>query len=278
MELDDHPFDSIRPPEDLSPDGLRLWLEQVCQYLGISPTELSRAAGISPSTVNRFIVDPTGKKSLSSRTLSGLVRGATTIHTQRFSANYANLLGPGKNRREGFLSPPVRVAASVRAGVFKDKHIWPIQDQFFVSAPIPNSLGAKPVGLVVTDDHAQGVYPYGTVLIASRFSIESDGIELGDFFVVSRMDEERRTELTIRHFIVSPTGDMWLISQADYQKFRMPDAYLGRWEGDYKSLASPGSPQPKFSPSAQSGYVIEYRIISAIQPYSESFKTLTFPT
>jgi hypothetical protein len=274
QELDRHPFEAIRPPADLTPDGLRVWVEQTCSYLGVTPTELSRAAGIAPSTVNKFLVDPDGKRSLSSRTLSSLVKGALSLHSERFSANYATLLGSSRVKREGFQSPPIRVAASLRRDTFKEHHLWAMQDQFFVSAPIPNSLEVSGlVGLLVTDGHAEGVFPRGTVVIAAKFSIEGgDQIEMGDFFVVSRRDGAGLTELTLRHFIVSPKGDMWLISQAP-RADRAPDnVYLGQAspEGMYGD-------ERKFSPTVQSGYTLEYKVISAIQPYSGAFKELKLP-
>jgi hypothetical protein len=277
-ELDRHPFEVVGPPTDLSPDGLRDWIEKTCAYLSVTPTELSRSANMAPSTVNKFMLDIGGKKSLSSRTIARLVEGAAKLNSRKFGTKYLHSDLPTADPA-GFTSRPIRVAGALRAGIFKSEHVWPIQSQFFVSVPIPNVLStgfadgfmARTIAMVVADNHAEGIFPYASVVVARKFG-QHEPAETGDFYIVSRKNEANQVELTIRHFIISPQGDMWLIAQG--RTPRQPDIYLGRTALP-EGLAA--AVNQKFPIDQHQDYTIEYKVISAIQPFLSAFEKLKFP-
>ncbi|PAY07165.1 hypothetical protein CK489_15300 [Bradyrhizobium sp. UFLA03-84] len=284
MPLDDlhqHPFDHIRMPSEPSLEGLRDWILKVSTYLDITPTELARAAEVAPSTINKFIADTTQTKGMTAKTLQKLIKAASKINSDKFSEAYAG------RRTEEQLSDPtgysvvnVRVGSALRAGSYKTSHLWPVRSQFFVSILLPNALhtgggreeSLKPhglLGMVVADQHAEGTFPHGTVVICSRLF---NHLEIGDYVVISRRDDTGNTELTIRNFVVSPKGDMWLSSRAEPVANRPPDIYAGRAPFEVKYTR-----HEKFTLSPPPEYVIEYIIISAIQPYNERFEELKFP-
>lgn len=268
-ELDQHPFDRVQLPSDLSPAGLRAWLARICRYLDVSPTELARTAEIAPSTVNKFLVDTEGKKSLSARTLSALQRAALDIQSRKFGkAYYPNT----ENDPRGFFTAMVMVGAELRAFVFKDQLLWPLHRQFHIQIPVPNTLrGRRLVGFLITDNHAEQSFPYATTITAAKF--EGEPLEVGEFLIVSRLDHEGRTELTVRHFTVSPNGDMWLTSQSR-RGDRLTDIYVGKTESGW--MTNPPSDM-KFSLTPNPDYTVEYKVISAVSPVSYDYAALKFP-
>lgn len=288
MTLEDvhqHPFEMIKMPSEGTLEGLRAWILRVSEYLGVTPTELARTAKVAPSTINKFMADTTQTKGVTARTVQKLIQAAHEIHSRKFSEAYGNRSRDAHTDPAGYSVVNVRVGSSLRAGAYKANHLWPIKQQFFITVLLPNILrtgpgneeALKPAGLqgmAVTDNHADRVLPLGSIAICARMSSENEYLELGDYVVVSRPNDAGETELTIRHFIVSPVGDMWLIPQGATDQ--RPHVYLGRSPQEVKF-----SGQERFKPIEKTEYTIEYKIISALTPVSgaalEGFAGLKFP-
>jgi hypothetical protein len=266
-ELEKHPLENYKAvpyPEDLTPDGIRAWIVAACKVLEISPTELARLADIAPSTVNKFLGEKGSKRGLTSRTIETLVRTASRHEGDKFGSR----VRPLSSDSPGFSAPPIRVAASLKMQVFKASYAWDARDQFFVHVPIPDRFYRQPMmGFAVADDHAGNIYPFGSILIASKFQPETDPINQGEWFVVSRGDESGGIELTVRQVMVSPNDDLWLISMAA-DRSSMPDIYLGK-----QKL---GEPLAGIE-SLRLAYAFEYKVFSAIIPIATSYNDMRFP-
>lgn len=63
-----HMFARMQMPRRNTKD----WLRDVADYLGVSPSELARRSGVSPSTLTRYLNDPTGDTGISQRTLDAV--------------------------------------------------------------------------------------------------------------------------------------------------------------------------------------------------------------
>lgn len=59
-------------PRGHSPDELRHWIVEICQRRGIAPTTLAKAAGLAPSTINRFIAGTGPNLNISARTIEAI--------------------------------------------------------------------------------------------------------------------------------------------------------------------------------------------------------------
>lgn len=267
-----HPFEAIKPPSDLSPPGLRAWLWRICRLVNVTPTELARTAAIAPSTVNKFLLDRDAnpKRSLSARTLAALQKAALKVYADTLGQDYYlnSESAPG-----GFQIATVAVKSELRAFAF-GLDIWPLKRQFFIQVPIPNSLsGLRFGGFAVTDDHAEQAFPYATILVATPFEIDRDTIEFAEFLIVERMNEEGKSELTVRRFTVSPSGDMWLTSQSR-RGDRLTDVYAGKTNLDW---AEKPPKDMKFKLTPHPDYTVRFRVISAIQPVAFDFAAIKFP-
>lgn len=281
-ELSKHPFDLVRLPSDPSLEGLRDWILKVTNYLRVTPTQLARAAHVAPSTVNKFVADTTASRGLTARTMEKLFQAAAEIHDQKFGkARFqSGRDSDPKLDPAGYSVVHVRVATALRRDIFKVNHLWPVDEQFFVSVVVPNLLrtGKGPeesllpnglAGMVVADDHADRAFAKSTILIVAPFSIDTSNPGPGEFFVVSTSSPEG-TELTVRQFMVSPSGDMWLLSQAATTP--PPDVHLGRVDFEVKYTE-----KQIFKIVKKPPYTLEYKVICGIRPLADEYEALTFP-
>jgi hypothetical protein len=282
-ELSEHPFDTIRLPSEPSAEALRAWILKVTEYLGISPTELARQAQVAPSTVNKFVADATASRGLTAKTMEKLFQAAAEIHNNKFGvARFQSVKEPDpKLDPSGFTVVHVRVATALRRGFFKKSHLWPVEQQFFVSVMMPNLLRTGKgreesilpnglVGMVVADHHAERTFEKSTILIVKPFDPETESPQPGEQFVVSRTDPEGKIELSVRQFMVSPSGDMWLLSQSAIE--RVPDVHLGRVEFEIKY-----EEQQDFRITQEADYRLEFKVILELKPHTIEFEALTFP-
>lgn len=59
-----------------APRSTKDWLRAVASHLSVSPSELARLAGRSPSTLTRYLNDNTGEAGISERTLADIAKAA----------------------------------------------------------------------------------------------------------------------------------------------------------------------------------------------------------
>jgi transcriptional regulator with XRE-family HTH domain len=259
-ELEIHPLDEIRPPTDFSPDGLRNWIGHACKVLKITQTELSRVAGIAPSTINKFMLSrPDASKSLNGRTVDAITKAILQIQIDKIGKRQIEALAAPDPK--GFTVIPVRVAGSLRSGVFAESHKWAAEELFHVTIPRPNSVQRPLLGFLVEDDQSTIALPYGTIVIGAKVDPETDIAEAGDWFVVTRQNEANQTELTVRQLVVSPKGDMWLTSEQIG-----PDVYLGKARPDGAAALA----------NTKSEYSLEYRVIVAVRPMTSDYTSVEF--
>lgn len=55
-----------------SPRATKEWIRAVAAYMNLSPSDLATRSGLSPSTVTRYINDPSGKLTVTERTLDAI--------------------------------------------------------------------------------------------------------------------------------------------------------------------------------------------------------------
>ncbi|WP_141339721.1 helix-turn-helix transcriptional regulator [Bradyrhizobium sp. USDA 3458] len=279
--LGEQPFHLLRLPAEPSADGLRTWVQQICSYLEITPTELARAASIAPSTLNRFVGDASGDRGLTAKTLRSLLEAATKIHNDKFGAAVAH--GPrGVNDFNNYSIVHVRVAASLSEDSFHSDHLWPIEYQFFTSIVVPsdaalNSLDNASLrravlqGFVIIDHHADRAFRKSTILICAPYT-EADYLIPGRYYVVSRSNEQGKKELTVRYFMVSPSADMWLIAQST-AKDSKPDVHLGRAVEDFGTERM----LQAYRPTKSSEYEVAFTVVCAVTPQIDAYEDLFFP-
>lgn len=102
------------------------WIREICDDLGITPTELARRAGVDSATLTRFMNNPNYKPNLSDTTLQKI---AEAVRRPLPSEGvFTSLPRPNDLHR-------VKVAGTAAAGLWKDVSIIP--DDYYVHEEIP---------------------------------------------------------------------------------------------------------------------------------------------
>lgn len=65
------------PPADA--EGLRQWINKICELCAIKPSQLSREANLSPSTINRFLKSNDNRSSLNAKTIVAIENAAAIL-------------------------------------------------------------------------------------------------------------------------------------------------------------------------------------------------------
>lgn len=102
------------------------WIREICDELGITPTELARRAGVDAATLTRFVNNPKYKPNLSDTTLQKIAEAVNRP---------APLIGvnvPLPRMRD---LHTVKVVGTAAAGLWKDVSI--IADDYYVHEEIP---------------------------------------------------------------------------------------------------------------------------------------------
>jgi hypothetical protein len=221
-DLFPHPFEEIRPPSDMSPDGVRAWIGEICRKVGTNPTNLAKKAELAPSTLNKFLAATDQNKNLTAATIKRLMTAAAGLYVDQFG----NLPPAGEVGETTFYDSLVRMVGIVQADTFQSEPKLDIKSQLFLQVPIFGRRRPNHLAFLVGDDHGLPLYPKNSILVVGT-GLEQDPPESGDRLIVARQNQSGAVEMTVKRLLVSPSGDVWLtaISQA---ASRPPDIYLGQ--------------------------------------------------
>lgn len=198
--------------EDLK-NKTRKMLRAILSICECTSTELGRAAGLAPSTINRFLNNKT-KHTLSAKTISKIAQAARkmTASDSTKTARLSRLL----DRGAVFIRPlgpedGVIVMGHVEASDFREAVEWPDYDHYSVLLPPSKKFPRAPrYGLEVRGDSMNLHYPAGTILICvSIHEIDYDPVD-GDKVIVQRRNRFGMYEATCKEFVVD--GDTKFLS------------------------------------------------------------------
>lgn len=179
---------------------------RLCQSAGgfKTPTAMAKAAGVDPSTINRFLKNPDGESVPSTKTIFACARAA-------------GLGSPFS------LEPVTRIPliGEVAGGVWRSATEWD-QDEWGVVFSVPDSLfpSVERFALVVRGQSMNDMYPDGTRVICVRFGDIAIHPKNGDKVVVYRRDSAGDFEATIKEFVIEADGSKWLWPRSSDPRFQ----------------------------------------------------------
>lgn len=217
-----------------SPAAIRKYISSVCDYLELMPTQLAKAAGLAPSTLNKFLADPSFPTCLSSRTLAkintfvarsprALIAGAlpsvsadsiqssldgASGSVERFDGE--DLSAKLDSLSHSFRSISVRVIGALEANAWRTTMQWPEKKQYMAPMALRGVPDTRKIfAYEVNGDIASDVYPSGSVLAC--LSLGDLGRELldGEHVIVQRVRGDGKTEGTVRELQI--TGNQRLL-------------------------------------------------------------------
>lgn len=236
------------------PEAVREWLRAICHEANMTSTQLARACGLPPPTINRFLNATKGApKNLNANTISRIQRMAE------------RLLSPSKSLKRGAIdrvaAPPrvastgrrwtirsVEVIGAVEAGARRAAAEWSAEEKYLWPAPIEAEYQSNfVVGLEIKDDSADVIYPVGTIVTCVAFTELGRGPRPGERVVMHRHVGDE-IEVTVREYYIDQDANAWLLSRTS-----RPDLQESIALGQHKT------PLP-------AGIKIPYRITGSFRP------------
>jgi SOS-response transcriptional repressor LexA len=223
-------------------DDMRRWVEALCHFLGTSSTTLARAAGIAPSTLNRFLNNPTAKHRLSATTIDKIQDAGEKIHA---------IVGPqtldarprtANTKRRGlsktvvpvtFYRRPatVRVVGRVQAGLWQEAMEWPADEHYIAPMFLRGIRDPKKIfGLEVSGESMNELYPDGSILACIKLYDIDRPPQAGERVIVQRRQPNGLVESTVKQLDIDKHGRAWLVPRSNDPEFQ------GAWRIDSQTL------------------------------------------
>lgn len=220
--------------ESQLPEGLqataRKRIELAMQVTGWSATRLAREAGVSTTTITRFLHFPV-KHTVSLTTLakvdaaveSFISRIPDSIEKIKASLAYQSAAiqahqEPLEPISNGMIS--VKVSGFVQAGYFTDALEIPEWEQQTIILPRPDNH-AKHFGLRVRGDSMNQVFPEGTILVCVPIQLYDFELQNGDYVIVERFQNDL-VEATVKEIRQDGDKNVWLWPRSDNPQHQAP--------------------------------------------------------
>jgi hypothetical protein len=142
----------------------------------------------------------------------------------------------------------VEVISKVEAGAFQKTAELPAEERYLWPVPIEEEYQSNfVVGLEISDDSADAIFPLGTIVTCVPFAELGRGPRPGERVIVHRTIENK-IEVTVREYYVDHDANAWLLSRTS-----RPDLQESIALGQHKT------PLP-------TGIKIPYRITGSFRP------------
>ena len=231
------------------PDEIRRWLKAMCQYSGMSATALANAAGVAPSTINRFLNNTSVKYRLSASTIAKIEQAAEEAYTRRVQIGYGQPDYPTYNvdneDQEQTKVPPTQSLPRVRVIGYTADDEWratieaPIEQQFWATALFDDQHQGSPVyGLVVYSSAMNQVYPEGSVVFCVPIAFADRNPVPGERVVIERRRSDGMSEFTLREFQLDSQGQPWLWPRSREPEYQAPVRFDQSKDGDATTIVA----------------------------------------
>lgn len=216
-------------------EAQRQMLRDLCRLGQWKPSQMAAAAGLAPSTVNKFLAPKgTPKHHLSSVTVAKLV-DATGVRLRELHASETELsefaaVRRGMDWRDAVDAMDfshrhevvtIPVVGAVGMGDFDVAAEWPAERRYSLPvtrsvAPTTNHFGIEVYGPVMDQ-----VYSVGTILICEPLQDDRSNLRVGRRVICRRTrPSDARSMLCVREYAVSPDGSEWLVPKSSDPRFK----------------------------------------------------------
>ncbi|WP_337996206.1 XRE family transcriptional regulator [Oleispirillum naphthae] len=207
-------------------EGARNRIRLAMQITGWTSTQLARASGIAPSTLNRFLNQEV-KHTLSVPTMakiddavSSYLKKITDKHEAAVKAQIYGISGSSSLEPVAADSITIDVKGAVQAGVWTSAYELREDEWTPVTLPRPDSH-TQYFGLRVMGESMNLVYPEGTILVCVPMMEYDHSLIDGDHVIVQRW-ENGMVEATVKELRHDKDGQAWLWPRSDRPEFQAP--------------------------------------------------------
>lgn len=217
----------------------REWIHRICSIAEVTPTQLARAASLSPSTLNRFLKQTSSSANLSASTLASIMETAERLIDTKLENNLDNQAYLEKinqepdwwnNVKQFRMARDVTIIGRIKSGDFvKCDEVQYTDKEFFeVKVPVKPAYEYELViGLEYQTEFPGEFLSDGDLIFCIPFWKQSSGLKEGSRVVVSRRNHENMVETSLRDVFFDRKGGCWLGAlggEAD----KIPPVFLGK--------------------------------------------------
>lgn len=201
----------------------REWLRRACALTGWKPSQLAKAAGLAPSTVNRFLKSDVDHV-LSTKTVAAILEAverqiratkASPAENKRRLEELLELrqmLGGGATGDRRQQQPSVLIVGAVQAGGYTAALELPESDHYPSGLPYDRRYAGLPqFALEVRGNSVDELYPDGSTVQCIKFLDLHRRPQPGELVVVWRRDPHHDGgEATLKELRTASDGSYWL--------------------------------------------------------------------
>lgn len=243
-------------PHGHSSEEIRSWIRRVTSDYGLKPTQWARAADLSPSTINRFLLEDESPRNLGSSTIDRLLAVLRIMRTEGGLQKKGTSPGGYKPTAEwqSLVEVPIMGELNCACAMsLRDHEYFMIES---LKLPIDDLWSSYPIAAfnLVDSDSEPVLEGHSTLLCVPFANLKRDPFEgerLVTFYIDDELDEMVRPAL--REFVRDPAGRKWLLPMGSSQA-REPGTFFV----DYTSTR----------PSSDGDCVISMLVIGSIRTFS----------
>ena len=212
---------------DDSADVRRRQLRRFMDARGLEAASWAREAGVRASAIYNFF----NKRSSSLRqdTVEKLAAAAGVPISQIFGEGLIPLAQPTQN---------IVIMGELGAGAWRAINAWEAKDRYVISVPRFDEIYQSAYGLLVNDDHADQLYPEGSVVFVVNIEEADISLKSNDIVICQRVDATGDIEQTIKELVIADDGSDWLWPRSSNPKHQQPIPYAG--DGAQDALSTSG--------------------------------------
>ena len=199
--------------DDLA-NARRRQLRRFMNARGLQPASWAKKAGVRASAIYNFFNGRSN--SLRQDTVEKLAAAANVPISQIFGDGLIPLAQPTQN---------IVIMGMLGAGVWQANYDWPAKDRYVISVPRFDEIYRRAYGLLVNDDHADQLYPEGSVVFVVNTEEAGISLKSNDIVICHRVDATGDVERTIKEFVIGDDATGWLWPRSSNPKHQQPIPY-----------------------------------------------------
>lgn len=209
--------------DNATADKNREWINRIISILRTTPTNLAREAGLTPSTINRFLKQVDSPANISASTMAAIMSAAERMIYKLYGedGSWDNFVGKMSHVAQhlgasGFSKAlrEVKILSNVEAGKFRNTPSLEYEEKnsYQIKVPVSAAHRDRPVfGIDYFTTRSGHTLCDEDILIAVPLWISPYDFDEGDRLIVNRFEPGVGIETTLREVISDGRGVHWLV-------------------------------------------------------------------
>lgn len=193
---------------------VRRWLKVLCNQSGLWPTQLAKAAKVSPSAINKFLKGGDYKHTPTTTTLGKIYRAFEKNVPLQINGSCSQTI------QDIVTIVKVPIVGAVEMGAWKVATDWPLEDRYAIDTVVKEDMGPNPFGLLVKGNSMDKKFPEGTILICANIHDVGGRYYNDNYVIVERHGNDGRIEATCKQLQILSDTEAWLCPRSDAPEYQ----------------------------------------------------------